>query len=596
MSANVNTVMFAIEGGMRLYAAGKQVYVEKTLARPMPLPMPSSSGGINHVSASRWFSGETGRTVVQKNSKIAALLDRTDLNPSEKEELVELYIAAFLQYEPELPDEFRFASGPRIDELQTFINVRQWSNAEASEKITALQRIAGTLVNISIDYFLQTPGAISGNKPEGRALRAFLEAIDNKDFADTPVEYLAGSLLTAIVEAVKLEPRLIGNNETTEKLVRNITASLSTSASIYLKDLPTQEQRQRGEWLQLIAYSMVKGTAETVLTNPQKILGVSQTEGVVINEVGGSVADLLIGNDDNRRLQFAKLLSGNGLETVIKASLNAVTDNPDILKIGKDGLKSVLIEVADELELIPELFTQDIYPELVKLLLEKSSANLSLVWDINENNPKKHLLVIANSELMKQLSAKRGVAKWKPDLTRAQALAIAEVAFDEVIDNPFWVKQMTGVGGAGEKPLGVAVSAVLNSFAMVERGRFNNETILAALKAGISAGAKEISLLKKAPQAAAGDARVVITSAMDAIFNGVLDGNSNARSQWRQACNSKISVAIEVVLEQLAQVAVEKGIKLAQILKIETSICDWIDRDLSTESVAKEIRAELLAA
>ena len=202
----------------------------------------------------------------------------------------------------------------------------------------------------------------------------------------------------------------------------------------------------------------------------------------------------------------------------------------------------------------------------------------------------------ANQKLMKQLSAKRGVAKWKPDLTRAQALAIAEVAFDEVIDNPFWVKQMTGVGGAGEKPLGVAVSAVLNSFAMVERGRFNNETILAALKAGISAGAKEISLLKKAPQAAAGDARVVITSAMDAIFNGVLDGNSNARSQWRQACNSKISVAIEVVLEQLAQVAVEKGIKLAQILKIETSICDWIDRDLSTESVAKEIRAELLAA
>ena len=29
MSPNVSTVMFAIEGGMRLYAAGKQVYVDK---------------------------------------------------------------------------------------------------------------------------------------------------------------------------------------------------------------------------------------------------------------------------------------------------------------------------------------------------------------------------------------------------------------------------------------------------------------------------------------------------------------------------------------------------------------------------------------
>ena len=70
MSPNVSTVMFAIEGGMRLYAAGKQVYVDKTLARPMPLPMPSSSsGGINHVSARRWFSGETGQSVVRKTQQ-----------------------------------------------------------------------------------------------------------------------------------------------------------------------------------------------------------------------------------------------------------------------------------------------------------------------------------------------------------------------------------------------------------------------------------------------------------------------------------------------------------------------------------------------
>jgi hypothetical protein len=495
-----------------------------------------------------------------------------------------------------LPDEFRFAAGPRIDELQTFITIRQWSDAEASKKITALQRISGTLVNTAIDYFLEAPGAISDKKPEGRALRAFLEAIDDKNFADTPVENLAGDLLVAIVEAVKLEPQLIGNSETTEKLVKNITTSLSVSAKTYLNDLPTTEQRQRGEWLQLIAHSMVKGTAETVLSDPQKILGASKTEGVVIQEVGGAVADLLIGKDDNRRLQFASLFSGDGLETVVKATLSAVTDNPDILKIGNDGLKKVLIEVADELEQVPELFAEDMYPELVRLVLEKSSANLSLIWSVNENNPKKHLLVMASSELMKQLSKKPAAGQWKPVLTRTQALAVAEAAFDEVLDNPYWVKKIAGVGGAGEKPLGVAISAILQSFAMVENGRFNNETIVAALKAGLNAGAMDTALLKKVPQAAAGDVRVAITSAVDAIFNGVLAGDSNARSQWHQARNSTISVAIEVVLEQLAHVAVEKGVKQSQILKIETSIRDWIDRDPSIESVAKEIKAELLAA
>lgn len=85
----------------------------------------SSSGGINNISARHWFSGETGPSVVRKNSRIAALLGRTNLKALEKGELVELYIAAFLQYEPELPNEFRFASGPEIDELQTFITIRQ---------------------------------------------------------------------------------------------------------------------------------------------------------------------------------------------------------------------------------------------------------------------------------------------------------------------------------------------------------------------------------------------------------------------------------------------------------------------------------------
>ncbi len=97
---------------------------------------------------------------------------------------------------------------------------------------------------------------------------------------------------------------------------------------------------------------MVRGTAETVLWDPEKILGFNENEGAVIKEIGGTVADLLLGSDSNRQLQFQRLFSGQGLDTVFKSTLKAVTDNPYILKIGHQGFKKVFIEVADQVETV----------------------------------------------------------------------------------------------------------------------------------------------------------------------------------------------------------------------------------------------------
>lgn len=595
MTSNVDTVLFAIQAGLRLYAAGKRAYVEKALASPTPLPLPSGVT-VNRASARRWFRGETGKAVVELNERIAALVNKTSLSAAEEAEIVELYVAAFLQYEPELPDEFRLASGPRLDEVQTFLTVRQWSAMEAARKVTALQRIGGTLVNVAVDYFLQTPGALSDKKPEGRALRAFLQAIDTRDFANTPVETLAGDLLIAIVEAVKGEPSLIGRGETTERIVRNITESLASSAKNYLKDLPTGGQREGGQWLQMIAHAMVRGASEAALSNPQKILRVGGAEGAVIREIGGTVADLLLGGDAGRRLNFQRLFSGDGLEIVTRASLKAVTNNPDVLKIGNEGLKKVLVEVAGTLESVRDPFAEDMFPELVRLILERSSGNLALLWGADETDPKKHLLLVAASGLLRELSRKPAAGRWKPTLTRGQALTVAEAVFDEVIDNPYWVEKIQGVGGAEDTPVGVAVGAVLESFAKAAGRRFNNETVVAALKTGMKTGAMEISLLEKVPQGAAGEARTALTAALDAVFEGILGNGSDAKSRWRQASNLAVQAAVEVVLAKFAEAAAKNGVRASQFAAIRAKIRHWMDQNPLVEEVARQIREDLLAA
>lgn len=50
------------------------------------------------------------------------------------------------------------------------MTVRQWSQGELGDRPSALQRVAGTLVNIAVDYFVHTPGAISDKRPSDRVL------------------------------------------------------------------------------------------------------------------------------------------------------------------------------------------------------------------------------------------------------------------------------------------------------------------------------------------------------------------------------------------------------------------------------------------
>lgn len=257
------------------------------------------------------------------------------------------------------------------------MSVRQWSKRELGDKPSALQSIAGTLVNIAVDYFVHTPGALSDKRSTGRALKTFLEAIDDLDFAEAPPAEIAGDLLIAIVDSIGAHPEVLGNAETEKKLIQNIATTLSKSAKTHLENVPTEIRWEGSVWLQMIARAVVKGGVDTVLANPNAVLGVGNAEARFIREIGGTIADLVIGPN---RLQFQALLSGEGINTVIKAALQGIAKNPAILRGDNQGLHAILVGIANGLSQQPNLLTIDIFPELARLVLEKSADNLDLVW------------------------------------------------------------------------------------------------------------------------------------------------------------------------------------------------------------------------
>jgi hypothetical protein len=127
---------------------------------------------------------------------------------------------------------------------------------------------------------------------------------------------------------------IIGNTETEKKLIRNVSLCISKSARTHLENVPTEVLWEGSTWLQMIARAVIKGGTDTVLNDPNMVLGLGEAEAGFVSEVGKAMAELLIGSD---RLRFKTLLSGEGLNTVIKAALRATAKNPEILRDTRQG-------------------------------------------------------------------------------------------------------------------------------------------------------------------------------------------------------------------------------------------------------------------
>ncbi len=580
-------VLFAIQASLRLYAAGRKAYVDGTRDRALTLPLPRAPG-LDTSAAVDWFTLDpVGRKIAQANRRVLWLLKQEPRTLHQEAELRQLFVVFYSENNPTAEDATPGAGSITGSELSALLEIRQWSEAEDTGRRTALQQIAGTLVNIAVDYFAHMPGAVSQNRPEGRALFTFLQVIDDVDFANTPVNDIAGDLLVAVLDSVAASPTLLSGGEKEQLFLEKVTRTLAESAKLHLANASELEKRDASAWLQLVARALVKGGADSVLSNPVLFLGVQPgAEESLAKDVGATIADLVIGED---RVTFRPLLSGEGLNTVVKAALTSVAKNPDLLKMDKQGFKNVVLAVARDLGKQPNLMTADILPEIVRLVLEKSADNMDLIWGKDFSDPGKHLLVVASQQLLEALAMEPDDGKWSPTLTKDQVLRVAEVVFDEVIDNPDW---LTKRAGEASPILNVAVTAALDSLREQDGRRLSTEVGVAALQASVTAVAVRLPLLDPLPPRGQGAGKVALTAALDAIFETILDDALDTSTRWPLARNSALQTLVEVGLEKLAKIGAEQ--KHIDVLR--TQLGHLIDGSLDLDQFASALETQLRAA
>jgi len=580
------TVMFAIEAGLRLYGASRKAYADSICGNPLILPLPRAPG-VAPDSAENWFmTSDPGKAVRQQSPRIKWLLEQPDRTPAHEAELVDLYCFYRTPTVKDDAETMDVRGGLTGREMLATLEIRQWSDAQTQHMVSPLQRVSGTLVNLAVDYFVQTPELVNNAYPEGRALRAFLQALDKTDFAQVPPMEIATGLMISVLETVSAYPETLGGGKNEQILITNVTKALADSAKTFLADATDEERRDGGLWLQLISSAVFKSAAETVLADPGRFLNLEiGAQSNVVIEVGRTVTHLVMGEN---KLTFANLLTSQGIDTIVKSAMSAVAKNPQILDVDHKGLENIIVALARELSAVEETFSPQILPEVVRLVLDKSADNLDLLWSHDQHDPQQHLLVKATGILLKSLAKEPAPgATWRLKLTPDQLMETAESILEEVIDNPAWV---VDAAGQHSDHLQVAVEAILASLAGVPQNRISVETGLTVLRAGIGAVALHLPLLDELPAAAGQPAQIAVHAALDAIFSEIFAANGNAGENWDLARNSTVEMIVEIGLDSLAK----SGADQPRINLLRQAVQDIMENDLPFNPDAFESHLEAL--
>lgn len=549
MTATTETVLFAIRAGVRLYGTGRKAYADATKGQELVLPLPKAP--VLPAQGAELFFTQTAAgekaTKEAGGARLQFLLGQPSLNADQQAELVEIYRVLRAIFDPIDVAPADQAWSP--EEIGAALTLRQWSLEAPPDDASPLQKIAGTLVNVAVDYFIGTPGAVNEERPEGRALKVFLEAIDDRDFSTESLPTIAPGLLVALLDSVSAHPDLIAGGPRERDFVGKVTKSLSVSLLATMRDRTEAEQRQivEASWPELIARAFFDGGARTILAHPTVYLG-ARPEGEILRTLISTFTDIALGDAG---LDLGAVVSSSGLEQMVRAALTAVANNPSVLDLGDDGdgIKQVILETVAVLPTREQLLAADLVPDLVSLVLASTATNLPLIIANQGGDPRKNLVILTVGELLRALSDGRE-RTWDPPLTQTQILELVETVVAEVARNPDWLAE--GIAG-DSRVLRITLDGALASLRGLSVGRLSAEVVLKTLQAALSAVSTDLTLLDEIPDPAGPGTRVALTQVLDLVFEALLERPHSPRTKWRLAGADAQYAVIEPALDALAR-------------------------------------------
>ena len=570
----VGLILFAIQSAIKVGAAFQKSYIDATTAAPIMLPLPNFPTTIDSQTALTFFSPGVppntlpggGNSFVSKNPVLAALVSKAfasgagSLTDDEAASFQAFYTEDFIIQQASVNNNLAYHNGQNpasltSDDIASSLTIRQWPR---NPNPSMLQALAGTFIDIGVQYLATMPGAVSPDTNEGKALRGFLQTASNIDFATEGADQIVQQLFLATVQTIKNNPAVIAGGSNSQALVSNVLSAVYDKAQqqIAAAGGDFSQQDNIRSFAQMLMSTALSSTAKTVFDNPGKYLGVGQPgQAALISAVAGSLMDSLT---NGPQINLRDLLTPQTLQGIVQSALKVVGQHPEILGTDNKGLTTLVTSIATTLSDPSVKLDQDAVPQLIQSILASTAENFSLLVP-DSTNPAQNLLTSAAKEILTIISAPPPAgAKWTLKFTSQDSLQLANFVFSQVVGNPDW---LVDLAGGSQSRMGTVVQAVLSALQTNGTVNLTKAAGLSILQDVTTACASRLDFFKADP-----NGKLLLNDALDATIGVLFNPANDPAAKWLLLANDTLPQVVNTIFQLLTK----HGVTQANIAAVTT--------------------------
>ena len=424
---NAELIMFGIEAGVKLGTKLNDVLVDATIEKPMLLPVGELFGSVTEDDAIEFFDDHPQLTTAgQPYCRLS------------REDKLKAYKTL-----KQIDDRVTGSGSVSLEAVQIVSNMhklQQYKQGLGSKP--GLERVVGTLVEIGIDYFVAHPEAIGAKSGGRKILQAFVESLDEVNFAEDTRTEIVSDVLVSALDTLQANTSLIADGARLQALVGGVTNSL-------LVDIQAAgsigAMKRREDFVRRIGSSILKGGAQAFSRNIDLFLPEDSDSKQLVSS---TLTQLLKGINGKENL-----FTNESLELLFHSALRAVAENARVFS--DDAVLQELISrtvTAMTNARGKKVFSAETVSAVLGEALSIAAENIETL--IDPANPQKQLLATATTAVAQSLSgALAGGGTVRDLLSRQQLVSLMAVVFKEVAKHP---EQLLGDAKLGDRKAALA--------------------------------------------------------------------------------------------------------------------------------------------
>lgn len=561
MPANAQLIMFAIQAAVRLESQVRQVQIDRIKRHTVELLTPKFGGIINVQSAVRWFVRE-GSYHLSTDTQLARIVhqaerDRHSLPEADKQQLIDAYIQ--LRNLSEDLVSFNGVFMPKAH-IYALCQVKQWEDGRFPSP-TPLQRIGGSLIEIGVDYFQATPYLTNPSTPQAQLLRSFLSALDEVNLPEAHLADIGQRMMIATLDTLdQAHGQLLKGDSTAQLLLHKVTKDMLVGLQQHLATQPASDlfqQEQAKAWGEVIFKSLLTTAGDTIVQQPSLFLGVSEPTQAIVQHVGQSLLDTVMGyvaTGDGVAISLQRLFTTETVNALTQASFEVVAQHPEWINTHHQGIQQLIQQLVQVIAQHPQLLSPDTIPDLSRQLLQLTASHLPLLYPADSSDPARHLLLRAMQTTLQTLQSHLPqdftAASWRTTFQRDLALPVLDTVLQEVIQHPEWLSPNANAS-ATSSILHEGLSAVLAALEGVPLATLNASARYQLLHTALTTLSTSPALLARITWA--GQSSTYLQHGLDLALSLLSGHSAKAQTQWNTIGQTALTDLTQAIVGRLAQ-------------------------------------------